>query len=95
MLAGGGVLALGVATVFVFRAQSNADDAQNADLLGEWTAARSAWVADRIVVGVSAGVGAALLIGAGYRFWRASHRVDRVVARPSTGGAVLSLEGRW
>src|SRR5262249_52360184 len=96
ILAGGGVLALGVATVFVFRAQASADDAQNASLLGEWTAAHSAWVADRIVVGVSAGVGAALLIGAGYRFWTANH-VDRVVARPTANGqgAVLSLEGRW
>jgi hypothetical protein len=50
---------------------------------------------DRVVAGIETGVGAALLIGAGYRFWSVSRDRPRVVALPATHGATLALEGRW
>jgi len=95
ILAGGGVVALGLAALFVTRASSAADDAANAGVLADWSNAHDAWQTDRVIAGIATGVGAALVIGAGYRFWSASRDQPRLVAQPAAHGATLSVEGSW
>jgi hypothetical protein len=95
VLAGGGVVLLGLAAAFAVRASSAADDATNAGVLADWANAHDAWQTDRVVAGIAAGVGAALLIGAGYRFWSVSRDRPRVVAVPVAHGATLALEAEW
>src|SRR5262249_54033378 len=95
VLATSGVVAIGAGVVFVIQARNNADANATAQTLDDWTTSHDAWQTDRIVAGVAAGVGAALIVGASIRFMTASH--GSVVAKPAaTGhGAVLVLEGAW
>jgi len=95
VLAGSGVVALGVAVAFVLAAQSSADEAANATVLADWSNAHDAWVTDRIAAGIATGVGAALLVGAGYRFWSVGRDRPHIVAVPTAKGATFALEGRW
>ncbi len=95
-LAGGGLVLLGIATVFTFRASSAADDTATAPTLNDWVAAHDSWDQDRVIAGVTAGLGAALAIGAGIRFWYLDRNPRQmVIATPTHGGAVVGVEGRW
>jgi hypothetical protein len=96
LLAGGGLVALGVATAFAVQAKANADATATAGSLDDWIASRDAWQNDRVVAGIATGVGAALVIGAGVRFYSASRRAPVTArAQPTKSGAVLVVEGLW
>lgn len=94
-LLGTGMISVGVSIGFVLSARASADETATESNLQDWLSSRDAWQRDQIVAGITAGVGAALLLGAGFRFWSASGDHVVVTPAPAPGGAVMMLGGRW
>lgn len=92
-LATSGVIALGLGAGFAVAARKAADDTALVTHLDEWNERRAAWQRDRLVAGVAAGTGIALVALAVVRF--STH--DRTVRVTSTahGGAVVAIGGAW
>ena len=59
----------------------------------EWSDHRATWQRDRIIAGVTAGAGAALVTLAAIRF--STHDRTVRVAATSSGGAVFAVGGAW
>lgn len=92
-LATTGVVALGLGAGFAVAARKAADDTALATNVDEWGARRATWQRDRVIAGVAAGAGVALVALAAVRF--SVH--DRTVRVATTGsqGAVLAIGGAW
>lgn len=92
-LATTGVIALGVGAGFAVAARNAAADIALARDVDEWSEHRAAWQRNRIVAGVAAGAGVALVTLAVVRF--SVHDRTVRVAPASSGGAVVSFGGSW
>lgn len=92
-LATTGVIALGVGAGFAVAARTAAGDTAFASSVDEWSHHRAVWQRDRIIAGVAAGAGVALVTLAAIRF--SVH--DRTVQVAATGGdgAGLAVGGAW
>ena len=95
-LAGSGVVVFGISAFAAWRANVNADLATNANTIDDWTSAYNDWNTDRIIAGVAAAAGAALIVGSGIRFVYASQR-DHVTtaAVPGHGGGMIVVGGQF
>jgi tetratricopeptide (TPR) repeat protein len=88
-----GVVALGVGAGFAIAARQAAADTALARDVDEWSDHRATWHRDRIIAGVAAGAGAALVTLAAIRF--STHDRTVRVAATSSGGAVFAVGGAW
>jgi tetratricopeptide (TPR) repeat protein len=88
-----GVVALGVGAGFAIAARQAAADTALARDVDEWSDHRATWHRDRIIAGVAAGAGAALVTLAAIRF--STHDRTVRVATTSSGGAVFAVGGAW
>jgi tetratricopeptide (TPR) repeat protein len=88
-----GVVALGVGAGFAIAARQAAADTALARDVDEWSDHRATWHRDRIIAGVAAGAGAALVTLAVIRF-SVHDRTVRIAATPG-GGAAFAVGGAW
>ncbi len=92
-LATTGVIALGVGAGFAVAARTAADRTATASGVDEWSHHRALWQRDRIIAGVAAGAGVALVTLAVIRF--SVHDRTVQVAATGGGGAGLAVGGVW
>jgi hypothetical protein len=92
-LATTGVIGLGVGAGFAFAARKAADETALATNVEQWSERRAAWQRDRIIAGVAAGAGVALVTLAAVRFSMRDRTVR--VAATGGGGAVVAIGGSW